>query len=171
MRAFCCALVCIVACMLAVPAQANDALDFLQSPGSESLSLGDQVASDVLAFFSDVLSLPDGVTAGSIAGGGASAFYVGVDKEWVVQTGVDAIPKLSGAAMLGVTVSASDPEVAGLQPVAGLAIGITNIKGGQLLVGFSLCSADLADDYVDLGRLGRFYYAPKIEYRLPLGGN
>ena len=163
-------LACITTCFVG-SAQANDARDFIQSPGSEAVGTLQDVGQDVFQFFADVIEMPDGLSVGTVNGSEADALYFAVDKNWEAETGVEKLPRIVGAASIGMTVQVEGEETTNVQPVGGLAVGLTNIKGGQLLFGIKLCSADLSDDDIDLGPFGRYHYAPIVAYRMPLGGD
>ena len=150
-------------------AVANDVADFAQSPGSEAVGFAEAVGQDIFDFLSDIFDAPDGIGFGVINGGEAGALFFAFDENWVAKTGMDKIPLIAGAASLGLTVSVEGEQTSNVQPIAGLAVTLTNIKGGQLQIGATLCSSDLSDDYLDCGPL-RAHYAPKIEYRMPLQG-
>ncbi|UCC69719.1 MAG: hypothetical protein JSV79_07460, partial [Armatimonadota bacterium] len=93
---------CVVAVLLlcATPAVANDLTDWLQSPGSETLEIGQAF----LDFTKDTVTDPDGIGFGLIAGTEANAWTVSFDRDWRVQTGVAQVPQLDLAVLCGLRV-------------------------------------------------------------------
>jgi len=155
------AVVLICALMLAaLPASANDLADWVQSPGSETLSIGE----GIVDFAKDTLTAPDGGGIGFLTGGNTDAWYMHASKglEWT--TGIPQIPKLKAAGVLGLTVYTTDPAAANVQIVGGVGASIVNIRGIELRVGTRFCSSDLGDKTLDLGPLGRVHYQwPAVE--------
>ena len=150
-----------------LPAMANDLKDFLQSPGSETLEIGQGIAN----FATDTLIDPDGGGFGFLANGSASAWYLNLSKgvEWT--TGVPQLPKIKAAGIMGLTIYNTDPATQDVQLIGGIGASLVNFRGAELRVGARFCSSDLGDKVIDLGPLGRVHYQwPAVEIAMPIGG-